>query len=83
MATIILEHRFASGPFDVERFNAAQQRNAPCLRAHGVRHTVSYVTRDGLRMICVFEAPDAEAVRRAARQLGLHYDGVWSATVVS
>jgi hypothetical protein len=44
---------------------------------------VSYVTRDGLRMICVFDAPDAEAVRRAARQLGLRYDGVWSATVVS
>jgi hypothetical protein len=44
---------------------------------------VSYVTRDGLRMICVFDAPDAEAVRQAARQLGLRYDGVWSATVVS
>ena len=83
MATIILERRFEGGPFDVERFNAAQERNAPCLRAHGVRHTVSYVTRDGLRVICVFDAPDAEAVRRAARQLGLRHDGVWSATVVS
>ena len=83
MATIILEQRFEGRPFDVERFNAAQRRNAPCLKAHGVQHTVSYVTRDGLRMICVFDAPDAEAVRRAARQLGLRYDGVWSATVVS
>ena len=83
MATIILEQRFEGQPFDVERFNAAQRRNAPCLRVHGVRHTVSYVTRDGLRRICVFDAPDAEAVRRAARQLGLRYDGVWSATVVS
>lgn len=83
MATIILEQRFDGRPFDVERFNAAQQRNASCLRVHGVQHTVSYVTRDGLRMICVFDAPDAEAVRQAARQLGLHYDGVWPATVVS
>ena len=83
MATIILEQRFEGRPFDVERFNAAQRRNAPCLKAHGVQHTVSYVTRDGLRMICVFDAPDAEAVRRAARQLGLRYEGVWSATVVS
>lgn len=83
MATIILEHRFESGPFDVERFNAAQRRNAPCLRVHGVQHTVSYVTRDGLRMICVFDAPDAEAVRRAARQLGYQYERVWPATVVS
>ena len=83
MATIILEQRFEGRPFDVERFNAAQRRNAPCLRVHGVYHTVSYVTRDGSRMICVFDAPDAEAVRRAARQLGLCYEGVWSATVVS
>src|SRR3546814_3232656 len=36
-------------------------------------HVVSYVTPDGLRMICVFEAPDCEAVRQAARQLGYHY----------
>jgi hypothetical protein len=83
VATIILEQRFEGRPFDVERFNAAQRRNAACLKVHGVQHTVSYVTRDGLRMICVFDAPDAEAVRRAARQLGLRYDGVWSATVVS
>jgi uncharacterized protein DUF4242 len=83
MATIILEQRFEGGPFDAERFAAAQQRNEPCLTIHGVRHTVSYVAPDGLRMICVFEAPDCEAVRRTARQLGYRYDRVWSATVVS
>ena len=83
MATIILEQRFEGRAFDVERFNAAQRRNAPCLRVHGVHHTVSYVTRDGLRMICVFDAPDAEAVRRAARQLGFQSESVWPATVVS
>jgi hypothetical protein len=83
VATIILEQRFEGRPFDVERFNAAQQRNAPCLRVHGVQHTVSYVTRDGLRLICVFDAPDAEAVRQAARQLGYQYESVWPATVVS
>ena len=83
MATIILEQRFEGRAFDVERFYAAQRRNAPCLRVHGVHHTVSYVTRDGLRMICVFDAPDTEAVRRAARQLGFQYESVWPATVVS
>jgi uncharacterized protein DUF4242 len=82
MATIILEHRFEGGPFDAERFEAAQRRNAPCLTIHGVQHTVSYVAPDGLRMICVFEAPDCEAVRRTARQLGYRYDTVWAATVV-
>jgi hypothetical protein len=83
MATIILEHHLEGRRFDVERFNAAQQRNAPCLTLHGVRHVVSYVAPDGQKMICVFEAPDAEAVRRTARQLGYVYDRVWLATVVT
>jgi hypothetical protein len=83
MATIVLEHRLEDRLFDVERFNAAQQSNAPCLTLHGVRHVVSYVAPDGLRMICVFEAPDCEAVRRTARHLGYRYDSVWLATVVS
>lgn len=82
MATIILEHHFEGRPFDVERYELAQRRNEACLEVHGVRHVVSYVTPDGRRMICVFEAPDAEAVRRTARQLGYGFDGVWPATVV-
>ena len=83
MATIILEHHLEGRPFDVERFNAAQRDNVPCLTLHGVRHVVSYVAPDGRKTICVFEAPDAEAVRRTARQLGYRYDNVWAATVVS
>ena len=83
MATIILEHHLEGRPFDVERFNATQRDNVPCLTLHGVRHVVSYVAPDGRKMICVFEAPDAEAVRRTARQLGYRYDNVWAATVVS
>jgi hypothetical protein len=83
MATIILEHRLEGRPFDVERFNAAQRDSVPCLTLHGVRHVVSYVEPDGRKMICVFEAPDAEAVRRTARQIGYVYDRVWLATVVS
>jgi len=77
MATIILEHRFGDRP-SID----AQRRNEPCLDIHGVRHVVSYVTPDARRMICVFEAPDAEAVRQTARQLGYGYDNIWTATVV-
>ena len=83
MATIILEHRLEERPFDIERFNAAQRDKLPCLTLHGVRHVISYVAPDGRKMICVFEAPDAEAVRRTARQLGYVYDRVWLARVVS
>ncbi len=82
MATIILEHHFEDRPFDVDRYRDAQSRNAPCLDIHGVRHVVSYITPDRRRMVCVFEAPDAEAVRQTSRQLGYSYDSIWPATVV-
>jgi hypothetical protein len=82
METLILEHAFNDGSFDLDRYNEAQEKNAWCLRAHGVRHIVSYRAPDRRRMICVFEAPDAEAVRRTARQLGYTYESVWPATVV-
>jgi hypothetical protein len=82
VATIIVEHHFEDEPFDIDRYNDAQRSNAWCLETHGVRHVVSYVTPDARRMICVFEAPDAEAVRRTARELGYKYDRLWPATIV-
>jgi len=83
MTTVIVEHRLEGRTFDAERFDMARRRSAACLSLHSVRHVASYVAPDGARMICIFEAPDCEAVRRAARKLGYRYDSVWPATVVS
>jgi len=80
--TIIIEHHFEDRPFDIDRYSDAQRTNAWCLETHRVRHVVSYVTPDARRMICVFEAPDAEAVRRTASELGYKYDRLWPATIV-
>ena len=82
MAKVILEQRFDERPFDAERYRQAQTDNAWCLKAHDVSHVLSYVSSDGRRMICVFDAPDAEAVRRVSAQLGYSFDSVWSATVL-
>jgi uncharacterized protein with GYD domain len=82
METIVLEHRFEDRPFDLARYQEAQQRNEWCLQAHGVRHVRSYLTPDKRRMICIFEAPDAEAIRRLSTELGYEYEQVWKATVV-
>ena len=32
-------------------------------------------------MICVYQAPDAESVRRAQKEIGMPFDEVWPATV--
>jgi hypothetical protein len=82
METIVLEQRFDERPFDIERYEKAQVENAWCLDLHGVRHVRSYVSPDGLRMICIFEAPDAEALRRMSDQLGYSHDRIWRATII-
>ena len=82
MAKVILEQRFDERPFDPEKYRQAQTENAWCLQAHDVAHVVSYVSPDGHRMNCAFDAPDAEAVRRVSAQLGYSFDSVWSATVL-
>lgn len=82
MQTIVLEHSFPDREFDIERYRSAQDDGAWCLDIHGVKHVRSYLTPDRRRMVCIFEAPDAEAVRKTAVQLGFDYDAVWPATVI-
>jgi hypothetical protein len=41
----------------------------------------SFISRDKRRLICTYEAPDAEAVRKANETAGLPFDNVWTATV--
>lgn len=82
METIVLEHHFDDRPFDVERYRKARTENSWCLKTHNVHLVRSYLSPDGRRMICIFEAPDAEAVRQMSVQLGYSYDHVWRATVV-
>jgi hypothetical protein len=56
---------------------------ASCLEAHDSRFLHSYVSADGRRTICVFEAPDAESVRSVQRRLGMPFDAAWPSTLHS
>jgi hypothetical protein len=58
---------------------AIEDRSAWCFQMHAVRFVHSYVSTDGNRMICVYEAPDAESVREANRKAQLPFDRVWTA----
>jgi hypothetical protein len=50
-----------------------------CLELRGARWMRSYLTPDGKRALCEFEAPDAESVREAFRMAGQPYDRAWVA----
>jgi hypothetical protein len=50
-----------------------------CVGARGGRWMRSYLSADHLRMVCEFEAGDAESIREAYRSAGAPFVRVWSA----
>ena len=76
---IVLEREFPEplSPEDVPRMAAEAQ----CLDLYRVTPVRSYLTADGKRMVCVFQAPDAEALRAVARVNDFPSATVWSSTL--
>ena len=78
MSTVVVERSFAE-PVAFEDVQALEDRGGWCLEAHGVRFLRTWFSRDRRRMICLYEAPDAESVRLAERKAGVPFDRAWSA----
>lgn len=80
MERVIVERTF-DRPADMAELQAREKSAAWCLETWNIRPLASFVSRDGLRIICTYEAPDAESVRKANETAGLPFDNVWSAQV--
>lgn len=80
MASIIVEYSFAEGMSD-EALSAMAARLDECLEIRNGAWVRSSLSSDRKRMICEFEAPDAESVRDALRSSRQSYDRVWAAQV--
>jgi hypothetical protein len=80
MVRIIVEQVF-DPPMSDAAFAELASRLEPCLKARGCAWKRSYVSSDRTRMICDYEAPDAESVREACRSAGHPFTSVWSAGV--
>jgi len=77
---VVLEREFPEplSPEDVPRMAAETQ----CLELYRVKPVCSYLMPDGLRMVCVFQAPDAQALRSVGRANGFPPNFVvWSSTL--
>ena len=68
MESIIFARQFKH-PVDTAAIDAGMAANGWCLNLHRVQHRWSYLAQTGTRMICLFHAPDAEAVRTALREV--------------
>ena len=80
MPRLIVEHSY-DPPLTDEEHHRAARRLDPCLEAHGARWMCSYLSHDRRRMICEFEAPDAEAVRQSMRSAEVAFERVWTSEV--
>jgi hypothetical protein len=80
MAHVIVEQVF-SEPLTDERYGQFAKQLDPCLEIRNGAWRRSSLSKDRLRVICEFEAPDAESVRQALRLANVPYERVWTADV--
>jgi hypothetical protein len=78
---VVVERTFPQ-PVDFGDVQAIEDRGAWCLEAHGVRFLRSYLSRERRRMVCLYEAPDAESVRLVQEKVGAPFDRAWLSRVV-
>lgn len=79
MELVLLERRFEH-PVTFEQIQSLEDSGARCLTAHNVRFVKTFLSRDRRRMLCLYEAPDAEAVRLAENQARAPFLRAWSCT---
>jgi hypothetical protein len=82
MPVIIVERTFEQPPSDAD-LSAAGIRERPCLDLYGVAWRRSVLSADRLRMVCEYDAPDAESVRKVQREAGNVFDRVWPGNVIA
>ena len=80
MARIVMEQTFPA-PMSDDELSAFAKRLDACLDLRNGTWARSYLAVDRKRLVCEFEAPDAESVRDALRSANLPFDRVWSASV--
>lgn len=81
MIRIVVERSFRT-PHTDEEMAAGANRERDCLGINRVAWKRTLLSEDRLRMICEYEAPDAESVRRVQRQADLAVDRIWTGAVI-
>ena len=81
MPRVIVERSF-DPPLTTEELRAVEERMAPCLDLYRVQWLRSLWSADRRRMICEYEAADAESVRLVQRESRARFDRIWTADVL-
>lgn len=81
MSRIIVERNFDTPQSDADMGKVAD-RERPCLGIYNVQWKRSLLSTDRRRMVCEYEAADAETVRKVQREAQAAFDRVWVADVI-
>jgi hypothetical protein len=82
MELVIVERTYDQ-PFSDELGASMTRRFGPCFSLRRIKRLHSYISKDRLRTVCVYEAPDASSVRDVHDREGIPYVRIWSADMLS
>ena len=78
---IVVERSFDTPQSDSDMARVAD-RERPCLSAYQATWKRSVLSTDRKRMVCEYEAADAETMRRIQREAGAQFDRIWVGEVI-
>jgi ubiquinone/menaquinone biosynthesis C-methylase UbiE len=80
MARVLVEHLFKE-PMSDEQLDAVAKKLDSCLEVRNGMWRRSSLSLDRIRMVCEFEAPDAQSVRDALLASATPFERAWTANV--
>jgi hypothetical protein len=81
MPRIIVERSF-DPPFTQRDLDTVSERIGGCLDLYGVRWIRSHFSADHRRMVCEYEAADAQSVRDVQNAAQATFERVWVAEII-
>lgn len=81
MSFVIVE-TLATSPLTPEKPTETDLRVLACLTERNATWQYSLLSSDRLRMLCIFEAPDAESVRESYRRGGGIFQQIWAGDLI-
>jgi hypothetical protein len=77
LANVVVERSF-DAPVTLDSVQALEDAADWCLRQHRVTFLRTYFSADRQRMVCLYQAPDAESVRLSQQQANMPVHRVWA-----
>jgi hypothetical protein len=76
---LVIVERVYEEPLTDEIAEELRRKAGPCFAMRRIRWLSTYLSKNRLRAICMYEAPDAASVRDAHDQEGFPYARIWAA----